>query len=171
MSSSQQRSVCQENNFDALFLQHAESLRNFCLYQCKDVEQAEDYVQEAFLRLWKNCAVVPFAKAKAFLFRAARNLFLNQVEHQQVVKKYLRRQSPRSNHEHPQFQVEHQELLERVEQAIANLSNKQRTVFLLHRIDGKSYKEIAEMLNISVKSVEKRMHRALLALRVCLPQL
>ena len=67
--------------------------------------------------------------------------------------------------------METQQLEGLVEKAISELSDKQREVFLLHRMDGKSYKEIAEMLEISVKSVEKRMHRALLALRKFLPQL
>ncbi|MEL6626232.1 MAG: sigma-70 family RNA polymerase sigma factor [Bacteroidota bacterium] len=164
-------SVCEEAQFDQVFSLHAEVLRNFCYYKCKDLDQAEDYVQEAFLRLWKNCAKVPFGKAKSFLFKVAQNLFLHQVEHQKVVQKYLRRQAQPISMEHPQFQIEEQELLNRLEEAIANLSEKQRTVFLLHRMDGKSYKEIAEMLDISVKSVEKRMHRALLVLRNCIPQL
>ncbi|MEO1588271.1 MAG: sigma-70 family RNA polymerase sigma factor, partial [Bacteroidota bacterium] len=133
-------SVCEEAQFDQVFSLHAEVLRNFCYYKCKDLDQAEDYVQEAFLRLWKNCAKVPFGKAKSFLFKVAQNLFLHQVEHQKVVQKYLRRQAQPISMEHPQFQIEEQELLNRLEEAIANLSEKQRTVFLLHRMDGKSYK-------------------------------
>ncbi|MEL7065131.1 MAG: RNA polymerase sigma factor, partial [Bacteroidota bacterium] len=86
-------SVCEEAQFDQVFSLHAEVLRNFCYYKCKDLDQAEDYVQEAFLRLWKNCAKVPFGKAKSFLFKVAQNLFLHQVEHQKVVQKYLRRQA------------------------------------------------------------------------------
>ncbi|MEL6133461.1 MAG: sigma-70 family RNA polymerase sigma factor, partial [Bacteroidota bacterium] len=107
----------------------------------------------------------------SFLFKVAQNLFLHQVEHQRVVQKFLRRQAQPISMEHPQFQIEEQELLIRLEEAIAGLSEKQRVVFLLHRMDGKSYKEIAAMLDISVKSVEKRMHRALLVLRNCIPQL
>ena len=164
-------SVCEEAQFDRVFTQHAEVLRNFIYYKCKDLEQAEDYVQESFLRLWKNCSKVPFGKAKSFLFKVAQNLFLHQVEHQQVVKKFLLRQEKPIDMEHPQYQVEEKELQNRLEAAIAGLSEKQRVVFLLHRMDGKSYKEIAEMLDISVKSVEKRMHRALLVLRNCIPQL
>lgn len=171
MSEAPEPSVCEEAQFDRVFSLNAELLRNFCYYKCKDLDQAEDYVQEAFLRLWKNCTKVPFGKAKSFLFKVAQNLFLHQVEHQRVVQKFLRRQAQPISMEHPQFQIEEQELLIRLEEAIAGLSEKQRVVFLLHRMDGKSYKEIAAMLDISVKSVEKRMHRALLVLRNCIPQL
>ncbi|MEL6676423.1 MAG: sigma-70 family RNA polymerase sigma factor [Bacteroidota bacterium] len=163
--------VCEEATFDRLFLQHAALLRNFCLYRCKDLVQAEDYVQEAFLRLWKNCAKVPYPKARSFLFKVAQNLFLHQVEHQKVVHKYLRWKPKTVQVQGPEFALEEKELHARVEAAIEALSEKQRVVFLLHKVDGKSYKEIATMLEISVKSVEKRMHRALLALRQHLPQL
>ncbi|MEM9987525.1 MAG: sigma-70 family RNA polymerase sigma factor, partial [Bacteroidota bacterium] len=99
------------------------------------------------------------------------NLFLHRVERKKVEEKFLRRQGKMVNLEHPQFLAEHQDLMTRLDQAIEDLSEKQRVVFLLHRIDGLSYREIAESLDISVKSVEKRMHRALLNLRTCLPQL
>ena len=49
--------------------------------------------------------------------------------------------------------------------AIGNLNENQRTTFLMHRIDGKKYHEIAQELNISVKAVEKRIHNALVELR------
>ncbi|MEL7532048.1 MAG: sigma-70 family RNA polymerase sigma factor [Bacteroidota bacterium] len=171
MSEFSERSVCEETHFDALFLEHAKVLRNFCYYRCRDLVQADDYVQEAFLRLWKNCAKVPFPKAKSFLFKVAQNLFLHQVEHQKVVNKYFLWKPKAVEEQGPQFEMETQELQGLVEKAIGELSDKQREVFLLHRMDGKSYKEIAESLEISVKSVEKRMHRALLALRKFLPQL
>ncbi|MEO0468588.1 MAG: sigma-70 family RNA polymerase sigma factor [Bacteroidota bacterium] len=169
--SQQKKSVCQEAVFDELFLSHATDIRNFCYYKCQDLEAAEDYVQEAFIQLWKNCAKVPFQKAKSFLMKVAQNRFLDQVAHQKVKLRFVRKQVPKINLEHPQFQIEEKELLDRLEEAINALSEKQRVVFLLHRIDGKSYKEIAGMLGISVKSVEKRIHRALLSLRNCLPQL
>ncbi|MEM7655690.1 MAG: RNA polymerase sigma factor [Bacteroidota bacterium] len=161
--------VCQEATFSVVFSQQVETLRNFCLYRCQDSAEAEDYVQEAFLRLWKNCAKVPPTKAKSFLFKVAQNLFYHRVEHEKVVKKYLCRRPALVQHKTPEREVEEKEMMTRFEQAIQALSEKQRVVFLLHRIDGKTYKEIAEVLSISVKSVEKRMHRALLALSTCIP--
>ncbi len=164
-------SVCEEQTFDQVFLQHGERLRNFCYYKCGDLNAAEDLMQEAFLRLWNNCAKVPVNKAKSFLFKVAQNLFLKQVEHQKVVLKFQRRQRQRVEQESPEYLQEEQEFLARLEQAISNLSEKQRVVFLMHRMDGKSYKEIAELLEISVKAVEKRMHNALLQLRQLSPKI
>ena len=171
MESVESRSVCEDVVFDQIFQEHAESLRNFCYYKSGNLLEAEDLVQEAYIRLWKNCAKVPFTKAKSFLYKVAQNLFLHKVEHQKVVLKFLRRQGKKQNMESPEYLQEEKEFLDRLEHAISSLSEKQRVVFLLNRINGKSYQEIAEMLDISVKSVEKRMHRALLSLRKLSPQI
>ena len=67
--------------------------------------------------------------------------------------------------ESPEFILLEKEFMEKLETTIANLPDKQREVFLLNRIEKKKYKEIAEMLNISTKAVEKRMHQALVIMR------
>jgi RNA polymerase sigma-70 factor (ECF subfamily) len=61
--------------------------------------------------------------------------------------------------------LEEKEFSAKLEKALSKLSESQRIAFLMNRIDGKKYKEIAEILNISVKAVEKRIHNALLNLR------
>ena len=63
------------------------------------------------------------------------------------------------------FLLEEKEFMQKLENAIASLSEKQREVFLLNRIDKKTYTEIAVFLDISKKAVEKRMHNALKVLR------
>ena len=67
--------------------------------------------------------------------------------------------------------LEEEQFKTKLQHAIDKLTEGQRTCFLLHRIDGKKYSEIAEILNISVKAVEKRMHLALLELRKDITQL
>jgi RNA polymerase sigma-70 factor (ECF subfamily) len=148
-------------------MEHAEQLRNFLYYKCGDLSRAEDLTQEAFVRLWDNCSKVKVGKAKSFLFTVANNLFLNEAKHQKVVLKFQRHQSslPTASAESPQFLMEEKEFGQRLEQAISSLSEGQREVFLMNRIDKKTYKEIAETLGISVKAVEKRIHKALLQLR------
>jgi RNA polymerase sigma-70 factor (ECF subfamily) len=61
--------------------------------------------------------------------------------------------------------LEEQEYKEKLERALAALPENQRTTFLLNRIDGKKYAEIADMEGVSVKAIEKRMHLALKSLR------
>ncbi|MDP1125358.1 sigma-70 family RNA polymerase sigma factor, partial [Klebsiella pneumoniae] len=69
------------------------------------------------------------------------------------------------NEQTPQYLMEESEFGERLQKAIEQLTEAQRTAFLMNRIEGKKYAEIAEILNISVKAVEKRMSQALESLR------
>ena len=67
--------------------------------------------------------------------------------------------------ENPEFILEEKQFKNKLLKAIEDLNETQRVAFLMHRIDGKKYSEIAEELNISVKAVEKRIHLALVELR------
>lgn len=163
--------VCEESTFQQVFTEQSEGLRNFLYYRCGQLPQAEDWVQESFVRLWENCAKVPVAKAKSFLYTVANNLFLNEVKHQKVVLTF--QQSHRKNTIEtitPEDILEGEEFKQRLEQAISALPEGQRTVFLLNRTEQKTYKEIAELLGVSVKAIEKRMHKALVSLRQVLKQ-
>lgn len=157
--------VCQEKTFHSIFIEQAERLRNFIYYKTGNLQQAEDLVQDAFGKLWENCAKVTLDKAKSYLFTVANNLFLNQVAHQKVVLKFEGKGHSQQSNETPQYLLEEQEFKQRLESAISALPEGQRIVFLMNRIDKKKYREIAEELGISVKAVEKRMHQALAALR------
>lgn len=157
--------VCKEKVFKSIFLERAEELRNFLYYKTGNLSAAKDLMQDAFAKLWENCAKVTLEKARPFLFTVANNLFLNQVEHQKVVLKYKSSLPKQKTDVTPQYLLEEEEFKHRLADAIANLPAGQREVFLMNRMDKKTYKEIAVLLDISVKAVEKRMHKALKALR------
>ncbi len=161
----QSESSCNPDNFHRLYEEHADALHRFAYYKSGDGEQAEDIVQESYLRLWKNCAEVAMDKAKQFLYAVANNLMLDQFKHQKVVMKFQNVQEKRRNEQDPQFLLEEQEFKTKLEAAIAALPEGQREVFLMNRIDKLKYREIAELLGVSQKAVEKRMHKALLFLR------
>lgn len=161
----QPESSCNPENFRRLYEEHADALHRFAYYKSGDGQQAEDIVQESYLRLWKNCAEVAIEKAKQFLFAVANNLMLDQFKHQKVVLKFQGSQGQRQEDQDPQFLLEEQEFKTRLESAIAALPEGQREVFLMNRIDKLKYREIAELLGVSQKAVEKRMHKALLFLR------
>ncbi|MEL6391787.1 MAG: sigma-70 family RNA polymerase sigma factor [Bacteroidota bacterium] len=164
--SDQPKDVCEKSTFQRVFMTHSEELRNFLYYRCGQMQQAEDLVQECFVRLWKNCAKVTIEKAKGFLFTAGNNLFLNEIKHQKVVLQYHQQvRMPDRDKADPQKLLEYEEFRTHLKEAIEDLQEGQRTVFLMNRSDGKTYKEIAELLGLSVKAVEKRMHGALVHLR------
>ncbi len=161
-----EKSICENIVFESLFYSHSDDIRNYIFYKCGDQQLAEDIVQETFLSLWHQCAKVPFKKAKYFLFRVAKNNFLNIIKHKKVILDHTKYFLPSEiTNEDPEFIIEEKEFMIKLQKAILKLSNKQREVFLLNRIDGKKYAEIAVIIGISVKAVEKRMHNALLILR------
>lgn len=156
---------CKESVYDNLYRSLSESLQNFIYFKSGDKELSYDLAQEAFIKLWQNCKKVPPSKAKSFLYTVANNLFLNKAAHQKVVFNYQKSKPRRINEQSPEYIMEEKEFGERLSKAIADLSELQRTAFLMSRVEGKKYREIAESLDISEKAAGKRVHDALEALR------
>ena len=100
------------------------------------------------------------------MFTSITNLFLNTIKHQKVVLQYAK-DAPNldTNNQSPEYLLEEEEFRQKLTRAIASLSETQREVFLLNRIDGKKYREIADLLGVSQKTVEKRMSAALQILK------
>lgn len=160
------KDLCKENVFLAFYSKHSRDLHNFMYYKCGNQDTASDLTQEAFIKIFENCSKINFLKAKSYLFTVANNLFLNSAKHEKVKLNYSKNNPVEDrNHEHPDFLLQEKEFMQKLEKAIGDLTDGQREVFLLNRIDGKKYREIAEMLNISEKAVEKRMMGALKSLR------
>lgn len=158
--------LCKEIIFSDFFKNHAKSLRNYLIYKFGNEEYAEDITQEAFIKLWQNCVDVPIEKAKSYIYTIANNSTLNVIAHQKVKLNYQKSNSHSdTNIENPEYLLEEKQFKDKLLLAIENLNETQRIAFLMHRIDGKKYAEIAATLNISVKAVEKRIHLALVELR------
>ena len=164
--SSELGSICEEAIYTKIFKEYAKTLHNYLFYKSGSQEIAQDLTQEAFTKLWQNCAEVQLSTAKGYVFKVANNMMLNQFEHNKVVLKFQQIPRMSSSNQSPAFLLEEKELKERLEAAIAALPEKQRVVFLLSRIEKKTYKQIAELLEISKQAVEKRMYNALDALRL-----
>ena len=159
-------SVCEAKIYESIYKKYSKSLYSFMYFKCGNADRANDLVQESFIKLWNNCAKVIFEKAKSYLYTIANNQFLNEVAHFKVKLKYEQHNNKDdSNIESPEFLLEEKEFMDKLQIAIDELTPGEREVFLLNRIENKKYREIAEMLNISVKAVEKRMHGALIKLR------
>jgi RNA polymerase sigma-70 factor (ECF subfamily) len=157
--------VCEEQVYSQLFETHSKTIYNYIYYKFGNSEKAHDTVQEAFVRLWENCAKVQPEKARSFLYTVANNLYLNTLKAEKVRLKYADRHQRSMTHESPEYLMEHNQFQEKLKNALNALPENQRATFLLNRIDGKKYAEIAEMEGVSVKAIEKRMHLALKTLR------
>ncbi|MBT8260255.1 MAG: sigma-70 family RNA polymerase sigma factor [Flavobacteriaceae bacterium] len=157
--------ICNETLFASIFKKYSKNLHDFLYYKFGEEFNPKDKVQEAFIKLWENCSKIPPSKAKSFLFTVANNLTINETAHKKVVLKYQQQKSKSYTNENPEFLIQEKEYMSKLENAIANLSEAQRVAFLMNRIEGKKHKEIAELLNISQKAVEKRIYGALKKLR------
>jgi RNA polymerase sigma-70 factor (ECF subfamily) len=160
------KTLCEEVYFNEVYLANVKSATNFAYYKCGDRDAALDLVQDAFAKIWEHCAQIEFTKVKTYLLTTVNNLFLNTVKHNKVVLAYAK-ETPnldRTN-QSPEYLLEEEEFKIKLQNAVASLTEAQREVFLMNRIDGKKYREIADLLDISQKAVEKRMSGALKILK------
>lgn len=162
------KNICQEKSFQAFFNSNATLLRNFLYYKYGGLNEIDDIVQDAFIKLWHNCSKVTKVTAKSYLFKIAINQSTSLLRHNTVKLKHQKevKHINRSiTNQSPEFILEEKEFQIKLENAISALPDRQREVFLLNRIEKKTYREIAELSNVSVKAIEKLMHKALLKLR------
>lgn len=163
--SEKEPSICEEKNYNQLFHKLYEPVTRYIYYKCGSLQQAEDIVQNVFVKLWELCNTIAFSKAKSYIYTACTNMFKNELAHQKVVLKHRQTKSENTDHETPEFLIEIDEFREKLKKAIANLPDKEREVFLLSRIEKKTYREIAEITSLTVKAIERRMSKALVQLR------
>ncbi len=159
------KNICNPKVFENIFNKYAKDVKRFVFFKTRDLSLTEDIVQDTFVKLWEECKNTSYDTIKNFLLTIANNLFINTARHNKVIDKHQKNYTHKSSNESPEFIFLENEFYDKLENAIASLSEKQREVFLLSRIEKKKYKEIAEQLNISVKAVEKRMHTALKTLK------
>ncbi|MEP2937740.1 MAG: sigma-70 family RNA polymerase sigma factor [Gilvibacter sp.] len=165
MNKSLFKNVCDKVVFERLYAKHSKNLHNFLYYKYGEAINPEDKVQEAFVKLWEKCKDVSIEKAKSFLFTVANNKTLNALKHKKVVLKYNQKPVKSHTNETPEFLLEESEFMQRFKNALESLPEGQRIAFMMNRVEGKKHQEIADILGISRKAVEKRIYTALGKLR------
>lgn len=149
-----------KKEFRDIYDKYGRTIRSYLYYRSGNEEIANDLTQDTFVKLWEGNYKYHPEKTKALLYKMAGGLFLD----------YLRKnKSEADNIEHFKFKLKesshHDENAEqyrkKCELALKSLTEKERTVFLMNKMEGLIYKEIAACLEISVKAVEKRMSKAL----------
>ena len=103
-------------------------------------------------------------KGKIIRLQSCQQFIPQRYQAEKIRLKYADK-SAKTTNETPEFIMEETQFKEKLDRALESLPENQRTTFLLNRIDGKKYAEIAEMEGVSVKAIEKRMHLALKTLR------
>ena len=147
-----------------LFKSHYQNLCAYAYLFLKDADVSEDTVQEVFYKLWKNREKISVdSSVKSYLFRAVRNGCMNVLEHIKVKEGYV--DSTAHGLEGDQHTSVDQAIVNELEQKIKEtidlLPTERRKIFMMSRYEGLKYREIAEELDISVKTVENQMYKAL----------
>ena len=156
-------------DFEVLFKSHYSSLCAYANVFLKDHDASEEVVQEVMFRIWTSReTLVIDSSVRSYLFRSVRNGCMNVLKHLNIredYKAFQERQSEDSQRSHEDEMI-YSELEQKIREAVDHLPIERRKVFILSRYDGLTYSQIAEKLNISVKTVENQMGKALKTLRV-----
>lgn len=155
-----------KEEFKLLFDTYFEDVRRYILYRCGDEEMATDIAQETFMRVWEKQMIIDPQRVKGLLLKIAGDLFISQYRRKQVANNFFNTFQPVNKCSTPEDELSFQELTKAYDAALKSMPEKQRTVFLMNRIDELKYKEIADQLGLSVKAIEKRMSQALDHLRI-----
>jgi RNA polymerase sigma factor, sigma-70 family/RNA polymerase sigma-70 factor, Bacteroides expansion family 1 len=158
-----------------LFLQLFESsyskIKKMAYELLRSEFDAEDVAQEVFTKLWEQQSLWLDNERdlNSYLLIMARNIALNVYKHQQVKQEYQNRflggASCKMVDDEFLERIYSQEMLQLIHATLAIIPERRRTVFELSRFNGKSYKEIAERMNISVRTVERQIYLTLIDLR------
>ncbi len=164
-SLSLQKAALTKEEFKTCFDQYFDPIRNYLYYRSSNAELATDIAQEVFMKLWEKQKPFEGNRTKSLLYKMASDAFIDHVRKNKVADKHKHSLRLNLKAESPDENLQYQELKKQYEQALAELPEKQRTVFLMSRVEGLTYREMAERLDISVKAIEKRMHLALNTLK------
>jgi RNA polymerase sigma-70 factor (ECF subfamily) len=154
--------------FEMLFRTYYQSLCNYACTFVRDPEEAEEVVQNTFTNIWeKRDTLSIHTGVKPYLYAMVRNACLNQLKHAKIKQQHAAMEIAVGERsvESVSRTVEASELEVRIQEAMSKLPEQCRLVFKLSRFEDLKYAEIAEQLNISIKTVENQMGKALRVMR------
>jgi RNA polymerase sigma factor (sigma-70 family) len=154
-----------KEEFKYLFDSYFDTVRSYLFYRGAGMDEASDLAQDVFLRLWEKQIEIDPKTAIRLLYKIAGDMFISKYRRAKLEMNYLNSLSNDRVAISPEDELKHKELFTNYKKALACLSEKQRTVFLMSRMEGMKYHEIAERLKLSVKAVEKRMNITLTFLK------
>jgi len=155
-----------EKSYSILFHKYYKDLVLFAGNILHDKFTCEDIVQNVFLKIWNDRHTLFIETSlKSYLLRAVRNSCLDELRHQKVINNYESNVLKNTNSYETENYILYSDLHEKLINAIKKLPEKHREVFELSRFEDLKYKEIAQQLNISERTVEDRMSKALMQLR------
>jgi RNA polymerase sigma-70 factor, ECF subfamily len=157
-----------ESAFEQVFKANYKKLHAYAFTMLKDDAAAEEMVQNVFFKLWERTENLTITgPVEAYLYKAVHNESLNYLKHLKIRKEHQLYVSHRMKGENEGAgkKLRAKELEARLNEALNDLPEQCRTIFQLSRFEELRYREIADRLDISVKTVENQMGKALRILR------
>ncbi|UXX79224.1 RNA polymerase sigma-70 factor [Reichenbachiella carrageenanivorans] len=157
-----------QSTFEKVFKTYYQQLAAFAYQYVACHDTAEEIVQEVFANVWSKSDQIEIRTAvKSYLYGAVRNACLNHIKHKKVVRQHEVYEGRKPEGYESNF-LELDELQGEIDAALDQLPDKCRQIFEMSRFEEKKYKEIAEELGLSIKTVENQMGRALKVMRAAL---
>jgi RNA polymerase sigma-70 factor (ECF subfamily) len=159
--------------FESLFKNYYSELCGFANKYLQDIGAAEDIVQAFFVKYWENRTEINVKNSqRSYLFTSVKNACLNQLKHINIREDY--KEFNQREMDDSQYTVsdeyEASELDVKIRKSIEELPEARKKIFIMSRYEGLKYKEIADKLNISIKTVENQMGSAIKHLKVDLAE-
>ena len=156
-------------DFKMIYDTHFDDLRRYLIFRSGDQDLSVDIAQNVFMKVWTKKIEIASGNIKSLLFKMATDEFISHIRKKKVEKEYIESVNLRLI----RVPDNDDDLLEKkvlFQKALNQLPEKQKTALLMNKMQGLTYKEIAEVLNLSQKAIEKRIGLALKALKQNLNQ-
>jgi RNA polymerase sigma factor (sigma-70 family) len=148
--------------FDSFYQSNFNNIVNFLRNKCNCHESAQDLTQDCFVKFYQNIEKVEQGKETSYLYTIANNLFIDLKRKDKVKMKYINGSNiAEACVESPECIIRQKEFHLKLDKKINSLPPLCAQVLLLNKVEKKTYAEIAQIIGLSVKSVEKKMSVAL----------
>ena len=155
--------------FEKLFRKYYAMLCVFSNSYVRSIDTSRDVVQDVYVKIWNNSQNFHINQSlKAYLYQAVRNQSLNYLKKNSQklrLEESLTRRQEIESEELEEAELNTEELTEKIWKLVEQLPERRRTIFILYRKHGLSYKEIAQVMDITRKTVENQMGRSLQFIR------
>jgi RNA polymerase sigma-70 factor (ECF subfamily) len=154
--------------FEEIYTAYFGMLVNYAFRYLDRYEDCKEVVQDVFIKFWDKCEhLADDTSVKSYLYRSVQNTCLNQIKRSKVQDQYIQYVIQRLENDLEENTIADQETsrMERILAEIENLPPRCAEIFKLSRFEGLKYQEIADHLDLSIKTVEVQMGKALKQLR------
>jgi RNA polymerase sigma-70 factor (family 1) len=153
--------------FEELYYKYVPRLSSFINFYFGKGISHEETIQDAFVKIWEKRATLDESKSfNAYLIEIAKNLVYNNFRDKLQEEKYKQYQNARPTGVNDiEDYINHKELQEQIDKGIRELPPMQKEIFIMSREEGLNHEEIAQRLNISKRTVEHQIYRALKILK------